>query len=136
MKCRSLMLAVAVGASLAALVPLAADAAPAHPAFRSQPQPARAADLHAEGRTRQGQLWVRAWGFQPGERVQVRELERPGWQQLVTADRHGQLTVRIETAGRSRHDVLTFVGLGAGDRAARGGTVTVAVPRIAVYRFS
>lgn len=76
-----------------------------------------------------------AWGFLPGELVRVREFARPGWQQLARADQRGRLLMSFTAGHRSGKDVLTFVGQGANSPGRTAGTVSVSVPRIAVYRF-
>ena len=75
---------------------------------------------------------VTATGFLAGERVVTRELRRPAWQQLLVADRRGEVRFRFVPLPHS--DVLTFVGQGRPARPTGPGTVAVSVPRIAVYR--
>jgi hypothetical protein len=75
---------------------------------------------------------VTATGFLADERVLIRELRRPAWQQLLVADRRG--VVRYRFVPQPPSDVLTFVGQGRPAKPAGPGDVAVSVPRIAVYR--
>jgi hypothetical protein len=139
-------LAPAAGAlGLVALASVSASAS----ALGSVPVPTPASSsLHASAvqcsdagsgpHRRESCLAVTAVGFAAGEPVRVREYLQPSWQRLVHADQHGRVRLRFQPpdGNPGRHDVLTFVGLGAPTGGAGvGGTVSVTVPRIAVYRF-
>lgn len=80
---------------------------------------------------------ITAAGFLSGELVLVREFRRPGWQLTVRADTLGRVGYRLPPSAThlAQADVLTFVGLGAASPAGTSGTVSVSVPRTAIYRF-
>ncbi|MDQ2839010.1 MAG: hypothetical protein M3Y42_16420 [Actinomycetota bacterium] len=80
---------------------------------------------------------VLAPGFAAAEQVRARLLSTGAHSSLTRADASGvvhyQLQIPRETA--TAFDVLTFVGLGAGNPATITGNVSVTVPRYAVLRY-
>jgi hypothetical protein len=84
---------------------------------------------------------LHASGFAGAEQVQVRELARPGWSQLATADATGRLSYRFELGFESRpgSDVLSFVGLNGHQpqpSAASAGSVEINPAHVAFCRFT
>ncbi|MGI8667451.1 MAG: hypothetical protein ACR2N4_15725 [Jatrophihabitans sp.] len=79
---------------------------------------------------------VQLVGFGQREQVRVRELNRPGWSQLVQADRVGQLSYRfqLDAGAKMGPDVLIFVGMNGGST--HDSASTSAVPRVGFCRFT